>query len=406
MEKSSRKSILVGKKRALFWKSHDIIVFVKALAFLLEAPSPREDFAMSGIPEDTKTLTMMAAVKDRPEKGFSWVKKTITTDLGDHEVLVKIMRASFCGTDLHIYDYNEWARKRLKLPLTVGHEFSGEIVKIGKDVTKVRIGDIVSAETHIVCGTCEFCLRGEGHICENTKIIGVDIDGCFARYLKMPEQNCFINSKSVNPLFLSVQEPLGNAVHTIAHFPVMGKTVAIVGCGPIGLMGADVAKALGAKKVIAIEVNEYRRNLAKKIGVDVVIDPIREDVVTRVLAETGGKGVDVVGEFSGSKTAIETLFKYVKLGGCVSMLGLPSKTIELDFSNDIIFRGISIYGVVGRRIYDTWYQVKELVESGKLHLGDIITHVLPLKDINLAGEIMGSGNSGKIVLIPGDEIDE
>ncbi|MDD3842898.1 MAG: L-threonine 3-dehydrogenase [Candidatus Izemoplasmatales bacterium] len=361
---------------------------------------------MTELASDTLTLTMMAAVKDRPVKGFSWVKKTISTELTEHEVLVKIMRASFCGTDSHIYEYNAWAQKRLKLPLTVGHEFSGEIIKIGSKVTKVKIGDIVSAETHIVCGTCEFCLRGEGHVCENTKIIGVDIDGCFARYLKMPEQNCFVNSKDINPLFLSVQEPLGNAVHTIAHFPVKGKTVAIVGCGPIGLMGADVAKAMGATKVIAIEVNDYRRNLAAKIGIDVVINPLKEDVVKRVLEETGGKGVDVVGEFSGNKGAIELLFKYVKLGGCVAMLGLPSKNIELDFSNDIIFRGISIYGVVGRRIFETWYQVKALVESGKLHLGDIITHVMPLKDINKAGEIMESGNSGKIVLIPGDEIDE
>lgn len=361
---------------------------------------------MTGLSDDTKTLTMMAVVKDKPQKGFNWVKKTISTELTDHEVLVKITRASFCGTDLHIYDYNEWAKKRLKLPLTVGHEFSGEIIKIGKNVTKVKVGDIVSAETHIVCGKCEFCLRGEGHVCENTKIIGVDIDGCFARYLKMPEQNCFINNKNIDPLFLSVQEPLGNAVHTMAHFPVKGKTVAIVGCGPIGLMGADVAKALGATKVIAVEVNEYRRNLAKKIGVDVVINPLVEDVVQRVLAETGGKGVDVIGEFSGNKGAIEKAFKYLKLGGCISMLGLPSQNIELDFANDIIFRGISIYGVVGRRIYETWYQVKELVESGKLHLADIITHVMPLKDINKAGEIMGSGNSGKIVLIPGDEVDE
>lgn len=358
---------------------------------------------MTELSDDTKTLTMTAVVKDRPEKGFHLVKKTINTDLGDHEVLVKILRASFCGTDQHIYDWNEWSQKRLKLPLTVGHEFSGEIIKIGKAVTRVKVGDNVSAETHIVCGKCAPCLRGDSHVCENTKIIGVDVDGCFARYLKMPEQNCYVNSKEINPLFLSVQEPLGNAVHTMAHFPVAGKNVAVVGCGPIGLMGADVAKALGAKKVIAIEVNPYRRNLAKKIGADVVIDPLNEDVVSRVLEETGGKGADVVGEFSGSKTAIETLFKYVALGGSVALLGLPSKNIELDFSTQIVFRGISLYGVTGRRVPDTWILVKELVESGKLHLADIITHVLPLSEINKAGEIMGSGNSGKIVLIPGDD---
>ena len=349
--------------------------------------------------EETETITMMAAVKDKPECGFSIVHKTISTDLKDHEVLVKVATSSFCGTDYHIYTYDNWAKNRLKLPLTVGHEFSGEIIKIGSKVTKVKIGDVVSAETHIICGQCEFCKRGEGHICAETKIIGVDIDGCFAEYIKMPEDNCFVNSKDINPLFLSVQEPLGNAVHTMAHFDIKDKTVAILGCGPIGLMAVDVSKAYGAKKVIAIEVKEYRRNLAKKIGADIVINPLEEDVIKRVSEETDGLGVDVVGEFSGNKRAIEQAFKYLKAGGGMSMLGLPSQKIELDFSTDVIFKGISIYGVTGRRIYDTWYQVKELVESGKLHFEDIITHKFNLKDINLAGEIMGSGNCGKIVFM-------
>jgi threonine 3-dehydrogenase len=356
------------------------------------------------LPDHIKTLEMMAVVKDKPEKGFSIQKKTITTDLEDGEVLVKVLTASFCGTDYHIYTYDDWSKNRLKLPLTVGHEFSGEIIKIGNKVTKVKIGDVVSAETHIICQECEFCLRGEGHVCENTKIIGVDTDGCFANYIKMPEANCFINSKDINPLFLSIQEPLGNAVHTIAHFNIKDKTVAIVGCGPIGLLAVDVSLAYGAKKVIAIEVNEYRRNLAKKIGADVIINPLKEDVIKRVLEETGGRGVDVVGEFSGNKGAIEQAFKYVKKGGYMSMLGIPSQKIEIDLANDIVFKGINIYGVTGRRIYDTWYQVKELIESNKLHLSDIITHQFALKDINKAGELMGTGNSGKIVLIP-EEID-
>jgi len=350
-----------------------------------------------------KNLTMTAIVKDQPEKGFTITKKEISTDLNDSEVLVKVSMASFCGTDYHIYKYDDWAKNRLKLPLTVGHEFSGEIIKIGKAVKKVSIGDIVSAETHIICGECEFCKRGDGHICENTQIIGVDTDGCFAGYIKMPEANCFVNSKEANPLHLSVQEPLGNAVHTMSHFPVKNKTVAVVGCGPIGLMGVDVTRVYGASKIIAIEVNEYRRNLAKELGADVIINPLEEDVIKRVLEETDGRGVDVVGEFSGNKTAIEQAFKYIKDGGGMSLLGIPSEKIELDLANDIVFKGLSIYGVVGRRIYDTWYEVKRLVESNELHLDKIITHQFPLKDINKAAEIMGSGNSGKIVLIPGSE---
>ena len=350
------------------------------------------------------TISMMAVVKDQAKKGFNIVKKELSKDLNKDEVLVKVLTASFCGTDYHIYTYDDWAKGRLKLPLTVGHEFSGEIIDVGENVTQVKVGDIVSAETHIICGECEFCLRNEGHICEKTKIIGVDTDGCFAHYIKMPAANCFVNSKDMNPLHLSVQEPLGNAVHTLAHFDIKDKDVAIVGCGPIGLMGVDVAKAYGAKRVFAIEVNDYRRNLAKKLGADVIINPLEEDVIERVLALTAGRGVDVIGEFSGNKTAIEQSFKYLKMGGGLSLLGIPAESITLDIANDIVFKGIHIYGVVGRKIYDTWYQVKELVESGKLHLDDIITHQFPLSQINQAAEIMGSGNCGKIVLIPDEEM--
>ena len=298
--------------------------------------------------ENFDTL-MTAVVKDKPEVGLTITKKPIPKDLEDHEVLIKVNYTSVCGTDYHIYTYDDWAKKRLKLPFTAGHEFSGEVVKIGNTVTRVKLGDIVSAETHIICETCEFCLRGEGHICENTKIIGVDTDGCFAEYVRIPAMNCFINSKDANPLYLSVQEPLGNAVHTMAHFPVKGKDVVIVGCGPIGLMGVNVAKAYGAKKIIAAEVNEYRLN-------------------------------------------------YLKAGGGMSMLGIPSKDIDLDVANDIVFKGAQVYGVVGRRIYETWYQVKELIDNDMLDFEKIITHVFPLEDVLKAMEIMGSGNSGKIVL--------
>jgi len=346
---------------------------------------------------DTKMITV---VKDKPERGLTFITKDIPKDLSEFEVLIKVNYASVCGTDYHIYSYDDWAKKRLKLPFTAGHEFSGEIVKIGSAVDRVKVGDIVSAETHIICGECEFCLRGEGHICENTKIIGVDTDGCFAEYVKIPAMNCFVNSKDANPLHLSVQEPLGNAVHTMGHFPIEGKDVVVVGCGPIGLMGVNVAKAYKAKKIIAIEVNEYRLNLAKELGADVVINPIKEDVIKRVLEETGGRGPDVVGEFSGNKFAIEQAFKYVKAGGKLSLLGIPTKDIEIDLANDVVFKGISVYGVVGRKIYDTWYQVKELIDNNMLDLDKVITHVMPMSKIEEAMELMGSGNCGKIVLDP------
>lgn len=355
---------------------------------------------------DNNFLTMQAVVKDKPSVGFSVQTKTISTNLEDHEVLIKVLTASFCGTDYHIYTYDNWAKNRLNLPLTVGHEFSGKVIKIGKNVTKVKVGDIVSAETHIICDECEFCLRGEGHICENTKIIGVDTDGCFAEYVKIPAANCFINSPDADMLHLSVQEPLGNAVHTMAHFDIKDKDVVILGCGPIGLMAVDVSKAYGARKVIAIETKEYRRNIAKELGADVVIDPLSVDVIEAVLSNTNGRGADVIGEFSGNKTAIQQAFKYIKAGGGFSILGLPSENIEVDFSKDVIYKGISIYGVTGRRIYDTWYQVKELLDKNLLHLDKIITHTLPLSEANKAGEIMGSGNCGKIVLIPEGDSNE
>ena len=351
---------------------------------------------------NVKEIKMMAVVKDKPEKGFSIVQKSISTELNDGEVLIKVNSVSFCGTDSHIYNYDNWAKNRLKLPLTVGHEFTGEIIKVAKDVDRVKVGDIVSAETHIICNTCEFCLRGEGHICENTKIIGVDTDGCFAEYVKIPAQNCFISDKRLNQLHLSVQEPLGNAVHTVCHFDVKDRSVVILGCGPIGLMGVDVARACGAKTVIAIEVNEYRRNLAKDLGADFVINPIEEDTYKRVMELTDNKGVDVICEFSGNKTAIETAFKYLKAGGGMSMLGLPSENICLNISDDVVFKGAHIYGVVGRRIYETWEQVKYLLDNDLLHLDKVITHQFPLSKINEAAEVMNGKNCGKIILIPGE----
>lgn len=343
---------------------------------------------------------MLVAIKEKPGQGLKVTRKEIPQDLKEDEVLIQVLATAVCGTDYHIYTWDEWSQKRIKPPITMGHEFAGKVIEIGKNVNRVKIGDIVSAETHIVCDDCEFCRSGQGHICQNTKIIGVDTDGSFAEYVKIPATNCLINDPNVDPRYLSIQEPLGNAVHTMLHFDIIGKTVAIVGCGPIGLMGVNIAKAVGAKKIIAIEVNEYRCNLAKELGADVVINPIKEDVIKRVLEETDQIGVDVVCEFSGNKMAIEQSFKYVKLGGKMSMLGIPSKNIEIDLANDVVFRGITIYGVVGRKMYDTWHQVQGLIASKKLDLDKIVTHTFKLEEVEKAMDVMRSGNSGKIALIP------
>jgi len=345
-------------------------------------------------------MKMMAVIKETRAPGFTIVEKDVPDTLGPNDVFIKVLATSICGTDVHIYKWDRWSQGRIKPPLTVGHEFSGRVLKVGSLVKKVKVGDIVSAETHIVCHTCEFCRRGEFHICKNTKIIGVDTDGCFAEYARMPAENLIVNKVKIDPKYLSIQEPLGNAVHTMLHFDITGKTVAVVGCGPIGMMGVNIAKVVGASKIIAIEINDYRIKLAKELGADVVINPLKENVIERVLEETGGMGVDVVTEFSGHKSAIEAAFKYIKPGGKMSMLGITPDNIEIDLSNDVVFKGITIYGVVGRILFGTWHQVTGLVESGKLDLEKIVTHVFPLSQVDEAVQIMASGNSGKVVLIP------
>jgi threonine 3-dehydrogenase len=345
-------------------------------------------------------MEMTAFIKETRGPGFKMTKKKVPNELKPDEVFIQVLATSICGTDVHIYKWDRWSQGRIKPPLTVGHEFCGKVLAIGDQVTNVRVGDVVSAETHIVCGTCEFCQRGEYHICENTKIIGVDTDGCFAEYAKMPAYNLIVNNSNIEPKYLSVQEPLGNAVHTMLHFDITDKTVAVVGCGPIGLMGVNIAKAVGAKKIIAIEINEYRIQLAKELGAHVVINPLKENVIDRVLEETDGKGIDVVTEFSGNKTAIEQAFKYIKPGGKMSMLGIVDSNIEIDLSNDIVFKGITIYGVVGRKMFQTWDQVTLLVQSGKLDLNKIVTHTFRLTEMEEAMKVMMSGNSGKVVLIP------
>lgn len=345
-------------------------------------------------------MEMIAYIKKDDAPGFAKIKKPVPEQLSPNEVLIKVLATSICGTDVHIYKWDKWSQGRIKRPLVVGHEFSGEVIKLGSKVKNVKLGDIVSAETHIVCDECEFCLRKEYHICENTKIIGVDVDGCFAEYAKMPSQNLIVDKTNTDPKYLSIQEPLGNAVHTLLHFDIENKTVAIVGCGPIGLMGVNIAKAVGAKKIISIELNDYRIKLAKELGANVVINPLKEDVVKRVLEETNGKGIDVVCDFSGNKEAIEFAFKYLKPGGKISMLGIGDSNIEIDFSNDIVFKGISIYGVVGRRFPETWEQVRALIAGNKLDLKKIVTHFYKLEEIEEAMAKMISGDSGKVVLIP------
>lgn len=342
---------------------------------------------------------MKAVMKKTAGPGAELVMVDIPT-IGPDEVLVKVLATSICGTDHHIYNWNEWAQNRIKPPKIMGHEFCGEVIEIGGNVTSVKVGDMVSAETHIVCGKCPLCLTGKGHVCQNTRILGVDTHGAFAEYIAIPESNAWVNDKDTPPELAAIQEPLGNAVHTVLSGEVVSRTVAITGCGAIGLMAIGVAKAAGATAVYATEINEYRSALALKMGADRVFNPIKEDVVKAILKETDGYGVDVVAEMSGHPNAIRQSFEMVKMGGRISMLGLPAKPVELDLSEKLIFKGVTVKGIVGREMYDTWFQVKGLLASGNLNIEPVITHKFSLEEYAKGMKLMDEGNCGKVVLYP------
>ncbi|OYD09950.1 L-threonine 3-dehydrogenase [Paludifilum halophilum] len=342
---------------------------------------------------------MRALVKHHEGPGAE-LREVPIPEIGPDEVLVRVRATTICGTDVHIYTWDDWAASRLSPPLVFGHEFSGEVVEVGENVTHLETGDHVSAETHIVCHHCPQCRRGEAHVCAHTEIIGVDRNGCFAEYAAMPAENLWKNSVDLPPEVASAMEPMGNAVHTALSGSIAGKSVAVVGCGPIGLMAIAVAKASGASAVIALDINEYRLELAQAMGATHLIHSGQEDPVKRVRSLTGGWGVDVVLEMSGNPQAIRQGFSMVTGGGRVSLLGLPTRSIELDVANDIVFKGIQVHGIVGRRMYETWQQTAGFLESGQVDLMPMITHRFSLEEFEKGFEQMISGKSGKVVLYP------
>ena len=340
---------------------------------------------------------MLTLGKKTLTPGIEWIEKPKPT-LKSDEVLIKVLYSSICGTDHHIYEMNPWAQGRIQHPYTMGHEFVGRIVDVGPDVKVRKVGDLVSAETHIVCNRCEFCLNDQKHICEHTKVIGVDMDGCFAQYIALPEENAILNNEGLDIPLYSVQEPLGNAVHTLMAQPIEGKTVAMVGVGPIGILALDAALAMGAKQVIAVDVVPYRLDLAKRLGASATIDARTEDVAQRMFELCGPHGVDVVCEMSGSVKAIQTAFKYVKAGGHISFLGIPNQAMAIDVAHDVVFKGLHLHGITGRHMFKTWDKVKELIRSRKLHLDQIVTHTLDWTEVQQGMELMSQGQCGKVVL--------
>jgi threonine 3-dehydrogenase len=343
--------------------------------------------------------TMQAVMKAVPAPGAE-VREVKVPEFGRSDVLVKVKVASICGTDLHIYEWDRWAQRRIHPPLIPGHEFCGEVVAYGDEVTSVKEGDFVSAEMHVACGKCLQCRTGEAHICQNVRIIGVDSDGAFAEYVVIPESNIWKLDPAIPLDYASILDPLGNAVHSVLAGEIAAKTVAVTGCGPIGLFSIAVARAVGAAQVFAIEVNEHRRKVAAKMKADLVLDPSSQNVQKEILEHTSGLGVDVVLEMAGHPQSIRTAFDVVRRGGRISLLGLTSKPISLNFSEDIIFKGITVQGINGRRMYQTWYQMTALLKAGKLDLHPVITDRIAMKDFSKAMERLKTGEASKILVYP------
>jgi threonine 3-dehydrogenase len=346
------------------------------------------------------TKTMMKALrKPRPAKGMA-VESVAIPEIGPSEILVRVRAASICGTDLHIYHWDRWSASRLHPPVTTGHEFCGVVEKIGADVTRVKPGDFVSAEMHVACGHCRPCRMGQPHVCMNVRIIGIDSDGAFAEFVRIPESNIWKVDPSIPEHYAAILDPLGNAVHTVLSGPIAGQTVAVTGAGPIGLMSINVARACGATQIFAIEIKAHRRELAKKMGADEVFDPAAGDVVAQVKEATDGAGVDVLLEMSGNPTAIHQGFQMLRPGGRASLLGIPGRPVELNLVADIIFKGATVYGIYGRRMFETWVQMTGLLKAGRLNLDPLFKERMPLDKYAEAFALLESGEAGKILFYP------
>ena len=343
---------------------------------------------------------MKAVMKKEKAPGAELVDVKVP-EPGPKDVLIKVKAAAICGTDIHIYDWTPYAQARIKPPMIFGHETCGEVVKVGNQVTNFALGDLVAVETHIPDEVCFMCRTGLQHICEKMAIIGVHTDGAFAEYAKIPAVCCWKLPKDTNPDLGAILEPWGVAVNGILKGEVNNRTVAVFGCGPIGLLGLGSIAAWGASQIFAVEPVVTRLNMAPQFAPDaVLINPTKEDAVKTILEATGGRGVDVSIDISGNAKAIQMTFRVVRRGGRVSLVGLPSAPVELDLTADIIYKEARVFGSTGRTMWQTWYDMQKLLESGKFDPMPVITHRMPLADFAKALELAKSGEAGKILLYP------
>lgn len=342
--------------------------------------------------------SMLAIKKTEAGPGLTWSPGTPVPSIGPRDVLVAVTHAGVCGTDRHIYEWDAWSASRVPVGVTVGHEFVGRVVAVGDAVVRTAVGERVSAEGHIGCGICEPCRTGNAHICEKVDIIGIDCDGCFAQFVKVPEDNIWPVHPSIPDKVAAVFDPLGNAMHTVMAAGVSGRSVLITGVGIIGLMAVTIARAAGAGTIIVTDVDEHRLDLAKQLGADHAFKGNDPAWVEQARALTHDQGPQVLLEMSGHPRAINDGFNALRNGGTAALLGLPAKPVEFDLNNQIIFKGAKVLGINGRMMYETWYQVESFVLSGRLKLDPIITHVIDMQDFNAAFKMMQSGEAIKVVL--------
>ncbi|MCJ7782216.1 MAG: L-threonine 3-dehydrogenase, partial [Acidimicrobiia bacterium] len=320
--------------------------------------------------------------------------------VGPDEVLIEVRATSICGTDVHIYEWNQWAADHVMPPITVGHELTGVDVDRGANVTEPVIGQLVSVESHVVCNICAWCRTGQGHLCPKTQILGVHRDGAYADNDVVPAQNAWPDPPDMALSIASLQENFGNSVHTATTPNVAGRKVLVTGTGPVGVMAIAVAKALGARAVYATDISDYRLDLAEKMGADATLNPLRDDVGAAIAEITSGEGVDVLLEMSGAPSALEAGFAALKPGGEAALLGLTSQAFPFDIDDNIIFKGATVYGIVGRRLWQTWFEMRGLIRSGAVDLAPIVTHRFALEDFDKAFALMQSGECGKVVMFP------
>jgi threonine 3-dehydrogenase len=339
---------------------------------------------------------MKALVKSKPERGL-WIADIPEPAIGINDVLVKVSHTGICGTDVHIYEWDEWARKTIPVPMAIGHEFVGKIVAVGSNVNDFVPGDMVSGEGHVVCGRCRNCLAGRRHLCASTQGVGVNRPGAFAEYIALPMTNIWRHNPHIDLEVAAIFDPFGNAVHTALTFPVLGEDVLITGAGPIGIMAAAVARHAGARYVVITDVNPSRLKLAEQIGVTMAVNP-RETSLAEVQKKLGmAEGFDIGLEMSGNAQAFRDMLDNMSHGGKIAMLGIPSPSeMAIDW-NKVIFNQLTVHGVYGREMYETWYKMTVMLESG-LNIKPVITHRFHWRDFEQGFEAMRSGNSGKVIL--------